>query len=122
PIGMAFFTVREQLGELQTDSQPPVTVAYPSPAGPVMSQVDGSDWQTLIDANASIARMRTEVETLLINRTANRRQAFIVPLDVCFELVGIVRRHWQGWSGGTDVHREIDAFFERLESSAKELA
>lgn len=163
PIGMAFFTVREQqvtspapevqldrrpgpvlaikenrLGDCQDRSWPAidskpckqagevtadssaVQVGYPSPAGPVMSSVEQVDWRTLLDANPDLSRLRPEVESLLINRTARRRQAFVVPLDVCFELIGIVRRDWNGWSGGPEVHRKIDRFFDQLEMSAGE--
>jgi site-specific recombinase len=84
-----------------------------------MSTVEHEDWQALVDANPDLRRMQPEVESLLINRTEKRRQAFVVPLDVCFELIGIVRRHWQGFSGGPEVHREIDRFFDQLERLAR---
>ncbi len=120
PIGMACFT--PQASELTTNAEAtaaPVLVGYPSPAGPVMSSLEQDAWRSLIDANPDVGRIRPEVESLLINRTANRQQAYIVPLDVCFELIGIVRRDWQGWSGGPEVHREIDRFFEKLELTAE---
>jgi hypothetical protein len=37
-----------------------------------------------------------------------------VPIDVCYELVGRIRRAWRGFQGGDDVMREIDLFFERI--------
>jgi len=36
-----------------------------------------------------------------------------VPTDLCYELVGLVRRHWKGF-GGEDAAREIDRFFARI--------
>ena len=148
PIGLAFFTLREpamlrdsssadrewstvgkesgcgvaaeitQLAQ-QDSTTASVMVGYPSPAGPVMSSVEPEDWQALLRANPDVSRLQPDVESLLINRTGGLRQAFVVPLDVCFELIGIVRRHWQGWSGGPDVQSEIDRYFDQLERSAE---
>jgi hypothetical protein len=39
--------------------------------------------------------------------------ALIVPIDVCYELVGLIRRSWRGFHGGDAVWREIDDFFAR---------
>ena len=137
PIGMAFFTVCDRevsresssirslspdvtvrhSAEATTDAAP-VQVGYPSPAGLVMSSVEQDDWLALIDANPAVGRLRPEVESLLINRLASRQQAFVVPLDVCFELIGIVRRHWEGWSAGPDLQRAMDGFFDQLEICA----
>jgi hypothetical protein len=43
----------------------------------------------------------------------------VVGIDVCFELVGLVRTHWRGLTGGADVRRELDAFFTRLDSRSR---
>ena len=43
----------------------------------------------------------------------------IVPIDVCFALVGLVRTHWRGLTGGADVRRELDHFFDRLDRKAR---
>jgi hypothetical protein len=42
------------------------------------------------------------------------RDYFLAPIDACFELVGLIRLHWRGLSGGTEAWREIEAFFARL--------
>ena len=52
-------------------------------------------------------------------RTALPRwNAFVVPVDACYELAGLCRTHWRGFDGGDDVRREMDAFFARLRSRA----
>jgi hypothetical protein len=37
-----------------------------------------------------------------------------VPIDVCYALVGLVRRDWVGLGGGKEVWRAIEAFFADL--------
>jgi hypothetical protein len=58
--------------------------------------------------------MEPDVEALLVNRAGEARDYFIAPIDRCFELVGLVRTHWRGLSGGTDVWEKIHEFFARL--------
>jgi hypothetical protein len=43
---------------------------------------------------------------------------FILPIDECFRLVGLMRLNWKGLSGGTDVWREIARFFADMRSRA----
>jgi hypothetical protein len=42
-----------------------------------------------------------------------------VPIDVCYELVGELRRLWKGFDGGTEAHAALDAFFDRVRAKAK---
>ena len=39
----------------------------------------------------------------------------LVPIDHCYELVGLVRRAWTGLGGGPEVWRDIDAWFTDLD-------
>jgi hypothetical protein len=39
-------------------------------------------------------------------------------MDICFELVGLIRVHWRGLSGGEELWNEIDAFFRRLKKNS----
>ncbi|MEP6809171.1 MAG: DUF5947 family protein [Chthoniobacterales bacterium] len=106
PISLAFFfydTPNEKMAAY-----------YPSPAGATESLLPLTAWETLVAANPVLAEMQADVETLLVNRTNETREYFIAPIDVCFELVGLIRVHWRGFSGGEDVWREINAFFARL--------
>jgi hypothetical protein len=45
----------------------------------------------------------------------SKREYYLAPIDVCFELVGLIRVHWRGLSGGEIVWGEIDRFFSRLQ-------
>jgi len=91
---------------------------YPSPAGATESLLSLSAWDSLVAENPSLAQMQTDVEALLVNRVGDRRLYYLAPIDVCFELVGLMRMHWRGLSGGEEVWREIDQFFARLEERA----
>jgi hypothetical protein len=100
PVGLAFFRNRPA----------GVLVFYPSPLGAVESPVEPEAWAALVRRNPEVATMEAEVEALLVRKG----DAAIVPLDRCFELIGLVRRDWRGFSGGDEVWRTVDRFFEEL--------
>jgi hypothetical protein len=68
-----------------------------------------------------LERLEPDIEALLVNRVASSREYFIAPIDACYELVGLIRMHWRGLSGGDAVWREIGCFFSRLQENAKVL-
>ena len=106
PINLAFFFYH-------TPTQKMVAL-YPSPAGATESLLTLPAWETLVAHNAVLREMEPDVEALLVNRVKERRDYFIAPIDKCFELVGLIRTHWRGFTGGEEVWREIDRFFARL--------
>lgn len=111
PINMAFFF----------ESSPPskVLAYYPSPAGATESLLPLDTWTGLVEDNPVLREMEADVEALLVNRLGRVRgfsaaEHYIVPIDECFRLVGVIRIHWRGLSGGPDVWREIGQFFSSL--------
>ena len=70
-------------------------------------------------ANPVLAEFSSDVEALLVNRIGTVRDAFRVPIDECFKLVGLIRAHWRGLSGGTQVWDEVARFFARLEERSR---
>jgi len=74
-----------------------------------------------VQDNPGLGQMQPDVEALLVNRVGEARDFFLAPIDVCFELVGLIRLHWRGLSGGTEVWQEIAAFFNRLKENARPL-
>lgn len=106
PINLAFC--------FQSTPVEKVVAMYPSPAGATESLLPLPSWQALVGANPPLAAMLPDVEGLLINRLGKARAYFIAPIDVCFELVGLIRLHWRGLSGGEKLWGEIAAFFENL--------
>jgi hypothetical protein len=111
PINLAFF--------FRSTAANKVRAMYPSPAGATESLLSLESWGALVAANPVLEPMESDVEALLVNRLGTARDYYIAPIDRCFELVGIIRLHWRGFSGGTEVWREIGTFFENLKSTAR---
>ena len=108
PINLVFFFRNAQVGK--------ITAMYPSPAGATESLLPLTTWETLVLANPVLSTMKADVEALLVNRIGATREYYIAPIDICYRLVGLVRIHWRGLSGGEEVWREIAVFFSRLEA------
>jgi hypothetical protein len=109
PINLAFFFY-------STPSEK-MTAVYPSPAGATESLLPLTAWKTLAANNPDLSGMLPDVEALLANRVGDKRAYFIAPIDKCYELVGTIRKHWKGLSGGEDVWHEIDKFFAELQGA-----
>jgi Family of unknown function (DUF5947) len=111
PVDMAFFFY----------STPAERVAafYPSPMGPTESLLKLSAWEELERCNPVLGGMERDVEALLVNRVQGAREHFLVPIDECYSLVGLIRMHWRGLSGGREVWEEIGRFFEELRERSK---
>jgi hypothetical protein len=111
PINLAF---------LFRDSRSNRIVAmFPSPAGPTESLLMPEAWEDLARENPALLGMAADVEALLLNRLGAARDYFIAPIDRCFELVGLVRTHWRGLSGGDVVWKQIESFLDRLRAEAR---
>ena len=66
---------------------------YPSPAGPVEAPLSPAGARALAELIPASAGVEPEVEALLLQRAvAGDTRALVVPLDACYELVGIVRQ------------------------------
>ncbi|MEO7909027.1 MAG: DUF5947 family protein [Roseiflexaceae bacterium] len=108
PIGMAFF--------YQSTPVRKVIALYPSPAGATESLLDLEAWADLVHDNPILAQFEPDVEALLVNRVGNTRDYYRVPIDKCYELVGTIRTHWRGLSGGTEAWVAIGQFFDNLKA------
>lgn len=96
-----------------------VVAFYPSPMGPTESLLALEAWQRLEADNPVLATMAPDVEALLVNRARGARQHWIVPIDECYALVGLIRTTWKGLTGGKEVWQEIARFFEGLDRRSK---
>ncbi len=114
PVDMAFF--------FHSSAEDRVLAYYPSPMGPTESQLELSSWQELERSNPILVEMEPDVEALLVNRVGGARRHWLVPLDECYSLVGAIRTRWRGLTGGSEVWREIDRFFEELDRRARSAA
>lgn len=110
PVSLAFLYLDSATGT--------VLAAFPSPAGATEAEVAAEAWERLVATNPALANLEPDVEALLIYRVQDARQYFRVPIDQCFTLVGLIRTHWRGFSGGDEVWREIARFFQLLQRQA----
>jgi uncharacterized protein DUF5947 len=106
PISLAFFSFQTPLNR--------IVALYPGPAGAAESSLPLDTWKNIARANPALQEMERDVEALLVNRVGQTRDYFIVPIDDCYKLVGLIRLHWHGLSGGALVWGEIKRFFEDL--------
>jgi hypothetical protein len=106
PIELAFFVYNTAAGR--------VVALYPSPAGATESLVAMESWQQLAEENPVLRELEPDVEALLVNRVQGAREHYRVGIDRCFELVGLLRTHWRGLSGGPAVWEQIGRFFAGL--------
>ncbi len=114
PIHLAFF--------FRSTPADKVIALYPSPAGPTESLLDLESWGEIVQDNSMLKEMEPDVEALLVNRAGDMREYYLVPIDECYKLVGLIRVHWRGLSGGTEVWREIGKFFARLKEASSPAA
>jgi hypothetical protein len=115
PIEMVFFFHSSLHGKM--------IALYPSPAGPTESLLSLDTWSDIVQSNPVLNEMEADVTALLVNRVGQGRTSqpaeyYLVPIDECYKLVGIIRAHWHGLSGGTEVWREINTFFGALKRRA----
>lgn len=111
PIQLAFFFHSTPDGK--------VLALYPSPAGPIESLLSLDSWNEVVRENPVLREMAPDVEALLVNRVGQTRDYYLVPIDECYKLVGLIRANWRGFSGGTEVWQEIASFFDELKTKAK---
>ena len=65
------------------------------------------------------ATLEPDVEALLVNRVRESRQHWIVPIDECYGLVGLIRTSWRGLTGGGEVWEAIARRFEELDRRSR---
>ncbi|MGA7403152.1 MAG: DUF5947 family protein [Candidatus Sulfotelmatobacter sp.] len=116
PISMAFF--------FRSTPDARVVAFYPSPAGATESLLPLETWKDIEDANPILKQVEPDVEALLVNRVGHARgfaapEYYVLPIDECYKLVGLIRAKWHGLSGGTEVWQQIGHFFDRLKQRAE---
>lgn len=110
PVGLAFLVEDSRAGRL--------ALFYPSPAGATESTVApdrvAATWQDALAERATLPAPRADVEAVLLYRRddgpADGCEAFLLPVDACYGLVGRIRRAWSGFAGGPAVTAEIAEF------------
>ncbi|MEO3757483.1 DUF5947 family protein [Mycobacterium sp. B14F4] len=114
PVGLAFFFHNSTLGR---------TVAfYPGPAGATESELDLAAWNDIRAADPRVDSLAGDTEALLVRVRDGHDsvpQAYLVPIDACYEFVGRLRMLWRGFDGGQEARDFIDEFFCGIEERGK---
>ena len=108
PVAMAFFFFNSALGR--------VVAGYPSPGGTTECELDLAAWDRLAAAYPLLAEMAPDVESIFVNRKEN--EVFLIPIDMCYSLVGELRLLWQGFDGGAEVRAALAEFLAGLRKRA----
>jgi hypothetical protein len=110
PVGLVFFFVNSALDR-------PVG-CYPGPAGATESELGLDAWSGLVAAAPAIRDMAPDVEALLVRcppgPDSRPTHCYLVPIDVCYALVGRLRQVWRGFDGGSDARAVLDELFDQL--------
>ncbi|MET7683950.1 DUF5947 family protein [Streptomyces sp. NPDC005423] len=111
PVGVAFLFRNAELDRL--------VALYPSPAGATESELEPATWTDVLGGSRLAELLEPDVEALLLRRTDGRRECHLVPIDICYQLVGRMRLLWQGFDGGAEAHAALDAFFADVRRLAR---
>jgi Family of unknown function (DUF5947) len=111
PVDIAFFFRSSRAGRAMA--------FYPGPMGATESLLELSSWDSLERVNPVLRGMEPDVEALLINRAHGAERQWLVPIDDCYRLVGLIRTGWRGLSGGKEVWLAIASFFHELDRHAR---
>jgi Family of unknown function (DUF5947) len=111
PVKVAFFFRNSDMDR--------VVAFYPSPAGATESLLSLEAWQDVVAANPVMTDLAPDVEALLVRRAGEGFECFLVPIDACYELVGLVRMHWKGFDGGQEAWEAIDGFFDAVRERSR---
>jgi uncharacterized protein DUF5947 len=89
------------------------------PAGATESLLTLDAWDALAADNPALRALEPDIEALLVNRLGRKRDSYRVSIDECYKLVGLIRTHWRGLSGGAEAWDEIGRYFEGLDERAR---
>ena len=113
PVGAVFFL----RGDDENGAGP--TAFYPSPAGATECLLNLDAWAELAAGHPLLRVAEPEVEAILIRAGDGAVEHYLVPIDACYQLVGIVRMYWKGFDGGTEARERIDEFFAGIGAEAR---
>lgn len=113
PVSLAFFMPSSALGR--------VVASYPSAAGSTECELDLAEWSRLAETHPLLRAAEPDVEAILITAGGDAVEAFLVPVDICYELAGGLRLHWHGFDGGAEARRLLTAFLDGVRERSRAL-
>jgi len=99
PVSVVFYVFSSVAGH--------VSAFYPGPAGAAESLLPLDAWEAVVHTHPELADVAPDVEAVLVR--AN--EAYVVPIDACYELAGMLRMLWRGFDGGAEAQQALDEFF-----------
>jgi hypothetical protein len=120
PVGLAFF--------LRSSGSEDTRAFYPSPAGVTESQLNLEAWTQIAAQHPLLESAEPDVEAILISRGSAGPggqpgvEAFLVPVDACYELAGRMRLLWRGFDGGAEARQSIADFLARVRERSRDLS
>jgi Family of unknown function (DUF5947) len=120
PVGLAFL--------LRSSRSQDTRAFYPSPAGVTESQLNLQAWARLAAQHPLLDAAQPDVEAILISRGSGDPggqptvEAFLVPVDACYELAGRMRLLWQGFDGGAEARQNMADFLARIRERSRDLS
>lgn len=117
PVDLVFFF--RQSGA--ADEEPRLLAFYPGPGGATESELDLHAWSAIVADNPALDETLPDVEAVLLRRHEGSFSAHLVPIDRCYELVGVVRSWWKGLGGGPEVWERMSKFFDDLDRRGREI-
>jgi len=117
PVGLAFF--------LRSSASGDTTAFYPSPAGATECRLDLEAWGRIAADHPLVAAAAPDVEAILISRGERDQDgvdAFLVPIDACYELAGRMRLLWRGFDGGAEARQSIAEFLDHVRERSRDLS
>jgi Family of unknown function (DUF5947) len=106
PVGIAFFFINSALGR--------VVAGYPSPAGVTECELDLAAWDRLAAVYPLLGEMTPDTEAIFVHKS----EVFLIPIDMCYSLVGELRLYWQGFDGGAEAREALAKFLAGLRRRA----
>lgn len=110
PVNMAFFVL--------SSGRNGAVAYYPAPTGATESKLKMEAWNKLVEVNPILNDLTNDLEALLVNRLDAEGQYYIVPIDSCYKLIGMIRIAWKGIFGGKEVNDTIRQFFNELKEKS----
>lgn len=107
PVGLAFF--------FRNSVQDRTVAFYPGSAGATESELDLDGWDRVRAAEPRVDLPADDTEALLVRiPKEGPPEAFLVPIDACYEFVGTLRMLWRGFDGGQEAGAYITDFFDTI--------
>lgn len=110
PVGVVFFFFNSSLSRY--------VALYPGPAGATESILDTSAWEKFSRDDPDLLGIEDDIEAVIVRSDISSINAFIVPIDQCYSLVGNLRKQWRGFDGGAEAKAIINVFFNTLRTNS----